>query len=62
MTSANRYTVERYEREETNDYGRAGEIEWRLNNPDGECIDVYPLRRMAKAAADACNAEQAERT
>jgi hypothetical protein len=50
------YTVHREVREVTNDYGRAGEVEWRLVTPQGECIDVFTLRRDAIAARNACNA------
>jgi hypothetical protein len=51
-----KFSVERYVREETDDYGRAGEVEWHLMSPEGECLEVYGLKRLAKAHADRCNA------
>jgi hypothetical protein len=49
------YQVERNVREETNDYGKAGEVEWHLMSPEGECIEVYGLKRLAINARDVCN-------
>lgn len=53
-----KYTVERYVRDETDGYGEAGEVEWRLVSPTGECVEVYPTRRQAREAAESCNKEQ----
>jgi hypothetical protein len=51
------YKVEKYVREETNDYGRAGEIEWHLVNVHtGEPVEIFSLRRDAIAARNECNA------
>ncbi len=45
------YIVEKYVREETDGYGRAGEVEWHIvNTKTQEVVQVYPLRRMAKQA------------
>lgn len=46
-----KYIIEKYIREETDAYGRAGEVEWHIVNVETqEVTQVYPLRRMAKQA------------
>lgn len=50
MTTAN-YIIEKYVREDSDAYGKAGEVEWHiLNTKTQEVVQVYPLRRMAKQA------------
>lgn len=56
-----RFKVQRYVREVTDDYGRAGEIEWHVmdhKNPLWpDCAEVFSLRRLAKAFAEKLEAE-----
>jgi hypothetical protein len=54
------YSVEKYIHEETSDYGKVGEVEWYLMYGD-ECVEVYPLKRMAAEVAKANNAYLAKR-
>ena len=45
------YTIEKYVREDTDAYGKAGEVEWHIVNiKTQEVVQIYPLRRMAKEA------------
>jgi hypothetical protein len=45
------YTIEKYVREDTDAYGKAGEVEWHIINiKTQEVVQIYPLRRMAKEA------------
>lgn len=51
-----RYTVEKFTREETDGYGKAGEVEWHVVDAHTQEVhDVFPLKRIAKAVASRMN-------